>query len=375
MKSKTTLRYLFFLLVSTLSTLYAKAQSESPKKNIGKIYFSTKPFTSSNSGAVTKFSSVDFIYARLETDNGRMLNEILEVESSKKESRFEHWILFYKVRIYKNKKLIAVNDRNNYWHLTDIKWNINALNFDVLPSPEQFSTKITSDEYYSVNSTVSSTAPLYSMISQENFPENGVYTIQIEIYDYTTDDWGNKDDTSKWPSFKGEFEFIFNSSDVKNLRKNQQTLNDAMLQQKDNAANLKQKELRDKTLEQLRQRIEDETETKSMPEAWSAKNYPIGAGFTKKNVEKFFLDNVTFGKRIVKIYSGSNDGWRIEKNSFGIPRYKFLDQEIKVFFSVKDERCGYHGITIRQDYLGGGSYGKAYMSLVSETLLPCSKMK
>ena len=63
-----------FLLLSFLFSYAASSQEETKNTIPGaKIYFSSTPFTDSNSGGKSSFKSSDFIYGRIELDGKKLL--------------------------------------------------------------------------------------------------------------------------------------------------------------------------------------------------------------------------------------------------------------------------------------------------------------
>ena len=58
-------------LVSGFLFAYTASSQDAIRKSVpgAKIYFSDKPFTTSNTGSKSSFNSSDFIYGRIELDN------------------------------------------------------------------------------------------------------------------------------------------------------------------------------------------------------------------------------------------------------------------------------------------------------------------
>ncbi len=66
--------------------------------------------------------------------------------------------------------------------------------------------------------------------------------------------------------------------------------------------------------------------------------------------------------------------WLIEKNEFDIP----LNRKLSVSVGVKNSKgeCGIGSANVREEYQGGGSYGQAFMYLLSDpVIVPCENIK
>ncbi|MBL0357268.1 MAG: hypothetical protein IPP72_10455 [Chitinophagaceae bacterium] len=249
---------------------------------------------------------------------------------------------------------------NKVWSLLNINWNIKALNVDVLPGPENVSTGIGSMLGYNNDPEP---VPFYNLIDPVYFPENGKYTIKVEIFDESMDAWGKKNAEEKWPSFQGEFDFIFSNSDIAKLKANRLAVLPKLAEQYKKTRNAQvSKGYADKAKAKA-QADNAKVENMQMPESWTAKSQPIGGGFTVDQIKKFFLSE-TKGKTIVKVFAGVNDGWVVQKDKYGIPTHQYLDQPVVVFFKNTNGQCGSHHISIAQSYIGKGKYNKAGLDFV-----------
>jgi hypothetical protein len=126
---------------------------------------------------------------------------------------------------------------------SNVNWNTKTLNIDVLPDPKNGTSKIVSQYKNNIPETV----PLYTLIDAVHFPASGNYTIKIEVYDEAFDAWGNKTSKDNWPSFEGEFDFTFNTSDIATLKSSKEKLNNDYRA----AYYAKQKAVEDATLEKF----------------------------------------------------------------------------------------------------------------------------
>jgi len=343
-------------------------QTEAKKTVVGKIFFSTRPFTNSSAGAKNQFSSSDFIYARLET-NGKKFNDFLEMPLNDKEKIHDRWFLFYVVRVYKDGVLAGVNRPCKTWVLNQVAWNTTSLNFDVMPGPQNVSTEMSAEspESYDPARFPSYVGPLYTLITSNIFSETGNYKIKVEVFDVTMDDWQKLDPAPKWPSFEGEFDFAFNTADIKNIKENETAANKVLKA----SIHKSREEASQIESNKIRKAYFDKTEP---PDGWTLKSNALGGGMTMDQIKKHFNNN-TVGATILKVYATQSGGWGIEKNQFGIPKNKFLDQEIRIFYKQGNDTCGCKTIYVTQPYLGGGNYGKTTLDLFSASPFSCAKLK
>ena len=239
--------------------------------------------------------------------------------------------------------------------------------------------------------------PLYSLIDASHFPENGTYTIKVEVYDETTDAWGNKKSKTNWPSFEGEFEFTFNNNDITTLKKNGEELKTKLItaarirrNAQDDAAIKKytaeysekqaiiakeEKEKQKKEHDAYIANTKAAIEAMNMPSSWTAKSAVTVGGFTIAQIKKEFTEHSDENAKIIKVYIEPGGSWLISKNSFCIPPSPYINPEVLVFYRVKDE-CLVRHMYIEKTYLGGGKYGAASIHTgASDEKLPCSKMK
>ncbi len=181
----------------------------------GKIYFSNQPFLKSNTGSKNNFTSSDYIYGRAELD-GQTIQEAFRVFEPN--NNYPHAYLLYRVYIFHNGQEMGFNPSVNICLLKAENKNNKWLNFDVLPEPAKASTVLCGTERF--NTSLSS-APLYGLINNDNFKENGDYKIVVKFYTQSYDVWGNMESVEKWPKLEGEISFMFNEKDVPMLKKNE----------------------------------------------------------------------------------------------------------------------------------------------------------
>lgn len=213
-----------FILISISVFLVCSAfYTSSQKKEAvnGKIYFSNQPFTTSNTGSKSTFTSSDYIYGRIELDSQTINNAFRVFEPN---SNYPYAYFLYRVYVFHNGQEMGFNSSNNLCLLREKDKNNKWFNFDVLPEPARASTVISGTErfdYYSLG-----TVPLYGLINPYKFKENGEYKIVVKFYTESYDVWGKMEPVEKWPVLEGEFAFMFNAKDVPLLKKNGEAAND-----------------------------------------------------------------------------------------------------------------------------------------------------
>ena len=187
----------------------------------GKIFFSDKPFTSSNAGSKKNFTSADFIYGRIELD-AETINTAFRVFTPNNSYPYAYFL--YRVYVFYKGKEMGFNSSNNICLLREKDKNNKWFNFDVLPEPAKASTVLSGTErfdYYSLG-----TVPLYNLIDPYKFSENGDYRIVVKFYSETYDAWGRMEPVEKWPVLEEEFTFSLNETDVPRLKKNHAAADD-----------------------------------------------------------------------------------------------------------------------------------------------------
>jgi hypothetical protein len=319
---------------------------------LGKISFSNQPFSVSAANSKTKFASNENIYARLQLTSGT-IKEALKI--SDKDAKHPFYNFEYVVVVYRNKKDRYNNEQ--IWNnclLNDADLDKNYLDFDVLPSPDKATTIISALADFNAGKAA---APLYAAISPTVFSEDGVYKIDIIIRNPAIDNWGNVLPKDKWPTFEADFDFDFNSSDVAMLKKNKDL---ASSQAVDAAANA----------------------PRPLPKQWKEKSSPLAMGYTQAQLMALYESSFSSKfepYNIIKFHaSPSNGGWTVQNNEYGIPRYRYSNQWYTVFIQFKNGKkaCFFQGFGLRQEYQGGGTYGKVFCDVNdSFHYADCAEMK
>ena len=145
-----------------------------------KVYFSTTPFTGSNAGAKTTFTSQDFIYGRLELNR-----PIAEVFGLTKMPKRDYYFLKYKVFIG-NEEMGIGPHTGNHLFLSKEDAGKNYLNFDVWPDGNNVNTVLAVvDEIWNYKFPA-------NIVSEHDvrtkFPKNGDYPIRVLLFEANFDD-------------------------------------------------------------------------------------------------------------------------------------------------------------------------------------------
>ena len=188
----------------------------------GKMYFSSQPFKTSNTGSKKTFKSSEYIYGRIELDS-QTVKEAFKVWDPS--DGYPYSFLLYRVFIFHNGEEMGHNTLN-ICLLEQKNKNNNYLNFDVLPEPSKATTVMSGIERFDAGLFA---APLYGQINSNNFKEDGEYRIVVKFYYESYDVWGKREEVEKWPRLEDEFSFMFTTKDVAMLKKNE-TAADAVIE-------------------------------------------------------------------------------------------------------------------------------------------------
>ncbi|CAN5792499.1 hypothetical protein BH10BAC3_BH10BAC3_23650 [soil metagenome] len=191
----------------------------------GKMYFSDKPFTTTNEGSKKSFTSAEYIYGRFELDNASIQEAFRIFEPNE---NYPHAYFFYRVYIYFNEQEMGFNSSVNLCLLRGDSRKNKWFNFDVLPEPAKATTALCGTNRFN---TSLSTTPLYSLINADNFKQNGEYKIAIKFYYESYDAFNNMEPVEKWPTMEESFSFVFNAKDVAQIKKNE-LASDEVIQKK-----------------------------------------------------------------------------------------------------------------------------------------------
>ncbi len=291
-----------------------------------KMYFSDKPFTSNHDGSKTSFKSGDFIYGRIELDNQTLLDAFKMTSIKTKYYYLRFWVCSFK-----NGE--QMGSKNSWEYLLikneeDVKKNY--LNFDILPGPTAATSALCGLEDFSSNIAG---GPLYFIVNQSSFPEDGEYSIQVRLFLETVDGWGKKQDVEKWPAITDEFKFQFNSNDIATLVKNGEAGSELI---RKNTFRLSK-----------------------LPAHFSNTNKLADPMLTNANISSILKrDLASGGMTVLKFAVGDYTGalWQVEKNDLGIILRRFVTPDIKIAYKFEGD-CYVGYARLWQEYMGGGKYG------------------
>lgn len=317
---------------------------------LGKISFSNQPFSATATGSKTKFSSNEFIYGRLQLNSGT-IKEALKI--NEKAANSKYYSFEYVVVVYRNKESKYNNEQ--IWNsclLRDADLDKNYLDFDVLPSPDKATTIISALSDFSAGK---STGPLYAAIQPNVFYEDGIYKVDVIIRNPTKDGWGNLLEKGKWPTFEADFDFEFNTNDVATLKKNKELAST-------------------KAANEIRNGITP------LPKQWTEKTSAPAMGLTQAQLITLYensFDSKLDPHTVVKFHSSSsNGGWTTVNNDYGIPIYRYSNQWYTIFVKYANGKaCFFQGFGLRQQYMGGGTYGKTFLDKNDYRMADCGSMK
>ncbi|MFV0388905.1 MAG: hypothetical protein ACK5NT_09120 [Pyrinomonadaceae bacterium] len=346
---------------SNSSGSYSKKADEiaPPQNELGTIYLSNTPFPTDGSiaGAKTSFNSSENIYGRLVLKNGTIRNVIQPDPPSDEVSgnnfrftitQIDRDSLSPGVRPVGRIFRAIVNESDldkSYW------------DFDVLPPVNNAKTL-----YYWGGNPLDGFIfgnSLYMFMTNDTTKE-GKYEMYVEIKPSTKDFRGNPEPESNLKSIEAKFEFSFNGRDYAQVKANYDTLN------KNFEAAYNQGAL----------------ESREAPPEWKAASNRLISGVTPARLNSAFLGLYTNRAQlsVLKVYANkatSSSLWSVQKNSIGIPLYRYSNQWYMGFGKNRvTGNCFYHEFGLRQNYTGGGTYSAIFGDINKDrpTPIQCSKL-
>lgn len=291
-----------------------------------KMYFSDKPFGNNHDGSKTSFKSSDFIYGRIELNNQTLL-DAFKMSSIKT----KYYYLRFRLGSFKNGELMG--SKNSWEYLLikneeDVKKNY--LNFDILPSPTAATSAMCGLEDFTSNIAG---GPLYFIINQSSFPDDGEYSIKVQLFLESFDGWGKQQDPEKWPSVKDEFKFNFSSGDIQTLKKNGDAGDELV---RKNTFRLSK-----------------------LPDYFAKPNTLGDPMLTNANISAVLKRDLPSGNMtLLKFAVGNFTGplWQVEKNDLGLILRRYVTPDIKIAYKF-DGDCYVGYARLWQEYVGGGKYG------------------
>jgi hypothetical protein len=312
----------------------------------GKIVFSNVAFGATDAGAKTSFSSSDYIYGRLELD-GMTIRDAFKIKSTGDKPYLQ-----CNVKVLKNGEetgqelgstnfiLLKAEDLGKSW-----------FNFDILPDPAKTTSVYSMLDDFSAGLGFT---PLYNLVNETTFPDEGKYEVVVELYSVAKDSWGNDQESDKWPLAKGSFDFGFREADIETLQNNKK-----------------------KVTEMTR---ENAFRYESLPPVFSSPgplNDPNATAAKISAILKRDLPERTILKFAAEKVSGTQ--WNIAKDDYGLPKYRYFTPDIWVAYKL-DGRCYVGTVTLREVYQGGGTFGPLQVAFTSASEqqdrgIDCTKVK
>ena len=314
---------------------YTKAENKDLK-----ITFSSEP-RKEGKGVVSTFTSKSHIYARLENTKGTLKDAFKF--TGKDDLLTVRFVTF-------NDETVTYENVNSKIYLTDKQINEKYIDFDILPEAIKatFNT-LTEDSYYMSN--------IYNLFTQRNFPKSGNYKMGVEVYGITKDEWGSseKGDIIRTG---GYFDFTFSPSDIATINTERQTIWDT---RKDGIAKA----------------------PRPLPSEWTAKTSALTMGVTQDKLLQMLLGNEAKFHKVIKFFaSSSSGGWTaVYDQGAVLPRYRHSNQYYTVFLKIINPasanvgKCWFQTFGLRQQYMGGGTYGVSTMDANDWYFTECDKMK
>jgi hypothetical protein len=302
-----------------------------------RMYFSDKPFGNTHDGATATLSSSGFVYGRIELENKTLLDAFKLAKDGGS--------LRYAIGVYKDNRRMAYWGNNSaFLAVTADQQGKTALNFDIAPSPNSYSSAISQTEDFSTGKGF----PFYSRtIHQQNFPSNGAYTILVLLYHQSSNDWGNKDKSENWPVVAGAFTYNFSGGDVATLSANGQAA-----REKANTVHVELPEYFAKPVA-----ISDPTVT-------VAKVTPL--------IKEYLGSEYQVLKVAIQPEASM---WSTVKNEVGIRSYRYVTGYYRIVYQ-QHGKCMLGSIRVLQDYIGNEKWGNLYVKFWGdEGVLDCAKVK
>ena len=333
-----------------------------------KFHFSDQPFTSS-AGAKSTLTSQEFIYGRLELE-GESLAEVFKLDAqpnlgfhylnygvlitpkgkSEQELTYEQTISY---TVYNRSRpiLIRAGEEKNTW-----------LNFDVLPAPDRISTlqgAATQPQHISeLKFAAGMDAYTGEYSIRQYFPANGMYTVQVVLWNYSFDDWGKPLESEKNIVAIGAFDYQFSTKDGAVLMANSE-----------------------KRIEGVRMAEDMKNKYTRLPDWWNGKPFTPADAVMKPATLTPMIKNycskygLTYITHKVYPYNG-NAGWTIYRDSrTGEPVSRRIAAEAWTLYKDEKGQCRFAVARIDQNYAGGGTYGSSYISGLSGEYIDCSVIK
>ncbi len=333
----------------------SKNDSPPAQNSLGEIYYSDKPFPADGSvaGAKESFSSNEFIYARLVLNGGTVKEVLKPTEPDKKIKEYNVDFLLYTI---KDNNSISDLGRNFRAIINKSDLDKTYFDFDIFPSPDNAKSAF----YWggNPNDGISYGFDMYLFLTNSQTNE-GTYKILNKIRIQAVDFRGNPLPENQTQSILDSFSITFRGSDYAKIKANQEKLNNSF------DANYKVQKAANEPL----------------PAEWTAKSSPIIGGYTTASISNLYRNSFSTpaaNLKVIKLYAkspASQGMWTTQYNDIGIPSYRYSSQWFTVFVQdTSNGACFYQGFGLRQNYSGGGTYGKVFVDHGDSAVLTCDKL-
>jgi hypothetical protein len=307
-----------------------------PLDNNVSIIFSNTPFSNNNNKVTNSFTSKDMIYAKISVANGTIKDALKIGENDDINFGF---VLYNDETIQTKEQIIGLA-------ITPAQANSKSITVDILPDVQLYKNGKQGDFWGG--------AMFAGMHDQYTLSKNGTYKIGFYVKNEKVDDWGKP----IWGDniiYSNYFDYNFRVIDAAAVVKEADLLNDLRISAIKNVIT-------------------------PLPKQWTEKTSTTAMGFTQAQLITMYENSFSTKldpHTVVKFHaSSSNGGWTTQNNDYGIPIYRYSNQWYTIFVKYANgTACFYQGFGLRQQYNGGGTYGKAFIDKTEYHMTECAQMK
>ena len=312
-----------------------------PVNNDLVISFSNSPFTSTGAIAANSFTSGQNIYGKITTTKGT-IKDALKIADNDDGIKISF-------TLYDNEEeTINSFSTGETFLLTAAQANSKLVTFDIIPDLKNYTTGKQSDF---------SAGTFAANHTQYIFKKNGNYKVAVFVKNEKVDDWG-KPIYGEDIVFANFFDYTFSAKDAAKIKKDQSEINDLKNEAKKNAITV-------------------------LPEEWKEKSSALVMGITQDKLLQMLLGADLKSLKLIKFFaSSSNGGWTAIYDQVNVlPTYRKSNQYYTVFYKIvnpnnsNNGKCWFQTFGLRQQYMGGGTYGVATIDANDWHFAECDKMK
>ncbi len=336
--------FILKLSIIIMSTQLSSTDNVIAQGQKGKMYFSSQPFASNHDAGKSGFTSADFIYGRIETDNAA-LKDAFNMATIKTQPYY----LAATYRITRSDGMQKYLQQPHYIKMENSAENNSTLNFDILPAADKAKTTICVLEDFTAGQRAGFFTPFLN--NSDYYWKNGEYKVEVSLYLKSYNAWGSLEDIEKWPDITGMFTFQFDEKDVMTQMKNS--------------------EVADASVRENSLRMDKLPDYFSHPAKITDPDLAPGKIMS---ILKRDLPSVQIIKLVIPPFDGMLKD--VAKNELGVILYRYVRPYVRVIYK-EDGKCYLGSVSLREDYLGGGKYGPLKYNKFwgTEGLLDCSLVK